>query len=331
MQKIDLSIIIPAYNCEKYIEKCIKSIIEQKSDLVEIIIINDGSTDKTQQICKNFAQKHNNIKLINQQNRGVSYSRNIGIQNSNGKYVMFVDADDYLVENSVEAVLKLLTEDVDVLRCSYVVNSKKEEIFTETIFDIYKFFQKTNQNVVWGQVIKRELLNDIKFNENLIYGEDELFNCQLYNKCKSIKYIDTVLYNYRQNVDSVSRDYKNYKVKSKIENLIYVFNEIMSQYEDNDLIKLIENKFVGEIVPQIMMLTFDKAVSKKEVLKQFEEILNNDLLKKIFEDLEPKELTMCRYKTAYKFMKNKEYSKLYIYSKIYKKLKKIQQFINKTN
>ena len=78
----------------------------------------------------------------------------------------------------------------------------------------------------WGQVIKRELLDDIKFNENIFYGEDLLFNSKLYNKCQNIKYTDTVLYNYRQNVDSVSIDYKNAKVKSKIENLIYVFNEI---------------------------------------------------------------------------------------------------------
>lgn len=327
MQEIDLSIIIPAYNCEKYIERCIKSIIEQSNDFVEIIIINDGSTDNTQQICEGFAPKHNNIKIINQENRGVSYSRNIGIQNACGKYVMFVDSDDYLVENSLEAVLKLLTEGIDVLRCSYIVNSKKEEIFTETTFNLYNFFQKTNQNVVWGQVIKRELLNDIKFNENLFYGEDELFNCQLYNKCQNIKYTDIVLYNYQQNLDSVSRDYKNSKVKSKIENLIYVFNEIISQYENKDLIKLIENKFVGEIVPQIMMLTFDKEVAEQEVLNQFEEILNNDLLKKIFEDLKPNKLTMCRYKSAYKFMKNKDTKKLYTYSKIYKKLKMIQQYI----
>lgn len=331
MQKIDLSIIIPAYNCEKYIERCIKSIIEQSKAFVEIIIINDGSTDNTQQICEDFAQKHNNIKLINQENRGVSYTRNIGIDNAVGKYIMFVDADDYLIENSLEKVRQLLTEGIDVLRCSYIVNSKKQEIFTEKTFDLYKFFQSTNQNVIWGQAIKRELLKDIKFNENIFYGEDLLFNCQLYNKCHNIKYIDTVLYNYRQNVDSVSRDYKNTKVKSKIENLIYVFNEIMSQYEDKDLIKLIENKFVGEIIPQIMMLTFDKEVNKQDVLKQFEEILNNDLLNKMFEDLEQNELTMCRYKTAYEFMKNKEYPKLYRYSKIYKKLKRIQQFINKIN
>lgn len=327
MNNIYLSIIIPAYNCEKYIEKCIKSIIEQKDDLIEIIIINDGSTDNTLQICEELATKYNNIKLINQENKGVSYARNIGIENANGKYVMFVDSDDYLVENSLEAVKQLLTKDIDVLRCSYIVNGKKEMIFTKKTFDMYEFFQKTNQNVVWGQAIKRELLNDIRFNEEIFYGEDLLFNCQLYKKCKNIKYTDIVLYNYRQSVDSVSRNYKNSKVKNKIDNLIYVFNEIIAQYNEEDLTKIIENKFIGELVPQIMMLTFDKDVNKQEVLKHFEEILSNDIFEKVFKDIDENELTMCRYKKAYKFMKQQDMKKLYNYSKIYKHLKKIQNIL----
>lgn len=336
MNNIYLSIIIPVYNGEKYIKRCINSIIEQEIDFMEIIIINDGSTDNTRTICEEFVQKYNNIKLINQENKGVSHSRNIGIQNASGKYVMFIDADDYLVGHSLNNIKELLTGDVDVLRYSYILNDKKM-IFTEKIFDLSRnrqkflneFFSKTNQNMSWGQAVKRELLKDIKFNKNIFYGEDELFNCQLYNKCKSIKYTDTVLYNYKQNDDSVSIDYKNAKVKRKIENLIYVFNEIMTQYEDKDLIRIIENKFLGEIIPQIMMLTFDKEVSKQEVLKQFEEILSNDILKKVFQDINENELTMCRYKSAYKFIKNKETKKLYLYCKIYKHLKMIKQYIKK--
>ena len=336
MNNIYLSIIIPVYNGEKYIKRCINSIIDQEIDFMEIIIINDGSADNTKEICEAFVQKHNNIKLINQENQGVSHSRNIGIQNATGKYVMFVDADDYLVEHSLNNIKDLLKEDIDVLRYSYILNNEKM-VFDEKIFDLSankqkflnEFFSKTNQNMSWGQAIKKELIKDIKFNKNIFYGEDELFNCQVYNKCKNIKYTDTVLYNYKQNDDSVSRDYKNSKVKRKIENLICVFNEIMSQYEDKGLIRMIENKFLGEIVPQIMMLTFDKDVSKQEVLKQFEEILNNDVLKKVFQDIKENELTMCRYKSAYKFIKNRETKKLYLYCKIYKQIKMIKQYIKK--
>ena len=332
MNDIYLSIIIPVYNCEKYIKRCIHSIIEQDIDFMEIIIINDGSTDNTRTICEEFVQKYNNIKSINQENKGVSHSRNIGIQNASGKYVMFIDADDYLVGHSLNNTKELLTGDVDVLRYSYILNDEKM-IFTEKIFDLSRnrqkflneFFSKTNQNMSWGQVIKRELLNDIKFTKNIFYGEDLLFNSKLYNKCKNIKYTETVLYNYRQNHDSVSRDYKNSKVKSKVENLIYVFNEIMSQYEDKDLIRIIENKFLGEIIPQIMMLTFDKEVNKQEVLKQFEEILNNNIFKNIFKNIDGNQLTMCRYKGAYKFMKYRQTKKLYTYAKIYKQLKMIQR------
>lgn len=338
MNDYELSIIVPAYNCEKYIDECIESIIKQKNNLIEIIIINDGSTDKTLEKCENLQKQYQNIKIINQKNSGVSYSRNIGIENASGKYIMFVDSDDYLEENSLEKIQELLSENIDVLRYSYIIKDKNkntEVIFEKETFNLIKqrdkffekFFQKTNQNVIWGQVIKKELLNDIKFNDNIFYGEDLLFNCELYNKCKNIKYTNTILYNYKQNYDSVTRNYKNSKVKSKIENLIYVFDKIMSSYKEEDLIKAIENKFIGEIVPQIMMLTFDKKITKKEIMNQIRDILNNDIFTKIFDNIAENELTMCRYKKAYKFMKEKNVKKVYVYSKIYKHLKTVQQFI----
>lgn len=338
MNDYDLSIIVPAYNCEKYIDECIKSIIKQKNNLVEIIIINDGSTDKTLEKCEKLHKQYKNIKLINQENRGVSYSRNIGIENANGKYIMFVDSDDSLEEESLGKIQQLMTENIDVLRYSYNIEEKNkniEVIFENKTFDLLKdksvffrdFFKKTNQNVIWGQAIRKELLNNIKFDNNIFFGEDLLFNCQLYNKCKFIKYTNTILYNYKQNTDSITKNYRNLKVKSKIENLIYVFNKIMSEYQEDCLKKEIENKFLYEIVPQIMMLTFDKDINKKEIINQIQEILNNDFLEKVFKDIDENELTMCKYKQVYKFMKNKDTKKVYIYSKIYKQLKMMQQFI----
>ena len=338
MNNYELSIIVPAYNCEKYIDKCIQSIIKQKNNLIEIIIINDGSTDKTLEKCESFQKQYQNIKIINQKNSGVSYSRNIGIENASGKYIMFVDSDDYLEENSLEKIQELLSENIDILRYSYIIKDKNkntEVIFEKETFNLIKqkdeffekFFQKTNQNVIWGQVINKQLLNDIKFTHNIFYGEDLLFNCQLYNKCKYIRYTDTILYNYKQNADSITRNYKNSKVKSKIENLIYVFEKIISDYKDENLIRGIQNKFIGEIVPQIMMLTFDKNTTKNEIINQMTDILNNDIFTKIFDNISEKQLTMCRYKKAYKFMKEKKVKKVYFYSKIYKQLKTVQQFI----
>lgn len=333
-----LSIIIPAYNCEKYINECIQSIIKQKNDFVEIILINDGSTDTTLEKCEEFVKKFPNIKLINQENKGVSYSRNIGIKNANGKYIMFLDSDDYLEEKSLEDIQELLSDNIDVLRYSYIIknkNKKERTIFSKEEFNLSddkkcffsKFFQQTNQNMIWGQAIKKELLNNITFNEKIFYGEDLLFNYQLYSKCKNIKYTDKILYNYNQNMGSITTNYKNTKVKSKIENLIYVFGKIMSGYEDMNLIKTIENKFLGEIVPQIMMLTFDKEVKKNQVILELQQILNNDIFEKVFKDIDEKELTMCKYPQVYKSMKNKDIKKIYLYAQIYKKLKMIQQFL----
>lgn len=333
-----LSIIIPAYNCEKYIDECIKSIIKQKKDFIEIIIINDGSTDRTLEKCEEFSKKFQNVKVINQENKGVSYTRNIGVRNSNGKYIMFLDSDDHLEENSLENIQELLSDNIDVLRYSYVIKNKnkyKKIIFKEEEFNLYNsskdffkiFFQKTNQNMIWAQVIRKDLLKNISFNQDIFYGEDLLFNYQLYSKCKYIKYTDKILYIYKENADSITRNYNNNKVKCKIDNLIYVFNKIMSEYKDRDLKKIIGNKFIEEIIPQIMMLTFDKKVNKKEVMFQLEEIIKNDIFNEVFQDIEKEKLTMTKYKQVYKFMKNNEIKKIYSYAKIYKYLKMMQQFV----
>lgn len=341
MNNYDLSIIIPAYNCEKYIERCVKSIINQKNNLIEIIIINDGSTDNTLEICKNLENQYKNIKIIDQENSGVSYSRNIGVEKANGKYIMFVDADDYIEENSLEEIQELIQENIDVLRYSHYIKEKNRD--TAIIFenktcnlienktDFFKdFFQQTNQNMIWGQAIKKELLKNVKLHENIFFAEDLLFNSQLYNKCQNIKYTKTILYNYKQNEGSVTRNYKNSKVKSKIENLIYVFNEIMIEFKELPITLEIENKFIDEIVTQIMMLTFDEEIEKKQIILQIDEILNNDIFKKVFKDIDKKQLTMCKYKSVYKYMVNKETNKVYTYAQIYKKLKMIQQFIKNT-
>ena len=110
------SIIIPAYNAQSYIERAIESALRQTYDDIEIIIINDGSTDKTGEIIEEYSQKHTNIKVISTDNGGVSRARNIGIDNSSGEYIVFLDADDELLPYSVENMVECLIEaDADIV------------------------------------------------------------------------------------------------------------------------------------------------------------------------------------------------------------------------
>ena len=100
-----LSVIIPAYNCEKTVRKCIDSIINQNMDRIEIIAVDDGSADNTLEVLESIAVIHNTVKIIRQKNSGVSAARNKGLENATGKYVMFVDSDDKLVSHSLKKVL----------------------------------------------------------------------------------------------------------------------------------------------------------------------------------------------------------------------------------
>ena len=115
-KKMKISVLIPVYNGEKFIENCVYSVINQKFKDIEIIIINDGSSDNTGYICRELEKKYHNITYLIQKNLGVSAARNKGIQNAKGEYLLFLDSDDYLAENSLEKIyIKMKENDLDAL------------------------------------------------------------------------------------------------------------------------------------------------------------------------------------------------------------------------
>lgn len=117
-ESLDLSIIVPAYNVENYIRECLDSILNQSIDNYEIIIVNDGSTDKTQDICEEYSNEYSFIKLINQENKGLGAARNTGLQHVSGKYIAFVDSDDMVKENMFTQMLDLaIKKDLDLVVC----------------------------------------------------------------------------------------------------------------------------------------------------------------------------------------------------------------------
>lgn len=125
MQKITL--ILPIFNGEKYISRCIDSVLNQTYKNFELIIINDGSTDKSLNIIKKYAKKDNRIKIINKKNEGVSIARNIGIENSTGDFITFIDADDYLEIEALETMINLASKyKVEIVRTSYVLETNNK-------------------------------------------------------------------------------------------------------------------------------------------------------------------------------------------------------------
>ncbi|WP_419958033.1 glycosyltransferase family 2 protein [Psychrobacillus psychrotolerans] len=203
-----ISVIIPAYNSGKFIRKTIDSVLNQSFDNFEVLVINDGSTDKTEEIVKEYIVRNPKVRLINQNNSGVSVARNMGIKESKGDYICFLDSDDFYDVLFLEKMFnEIKLEDSEVCYCGYnkITPMKKVHVFTN--------FQKENvlKNYILGKVrvhttgwmIKKELIskNNILFSEELAWGEDFEFFCKVLGQSNKICYVKDYLTNYTVNIN----------------------------------------------------------------------------------------------------------------------------------
>lgn len=199
-----LSIIIPAYNAEKTLVECVQSISSElpSENLVEIILINDGSKDNTDRISRELSKKNKFIKYIKNENHGVSYTRNIGIKMSTGDYVMFVDADDKLRVNWYKNIMDTINTRKNPADIYYFNNNINSKTYNKTDMILEIVGMKNSLKYLsapWSKLYKRSLLikNNILFIDKIINGEDTLFNLECINKCKSYKLIKKGIYSYR--------------------------------------------------------------------------------------------------------------------------------------
>ncbi len=217
-----LTIIIPTYNSEKYIEKCIFSILKQTYTNLEIIIIDDNSSDNTYNICKKIQKKDSRIKLMkNIKNEGVSTTRNLGINVSTGEYITFVDADDYIEDNLYEKLIdRLEKENISIAMCNFYTEVKgkdtrnkiknKEIIIDSNKILKYIFLSDYFCGFVWNKIYKANIIknNNLKFNNDIYICEDLLFNCQYISKIEKGFYTTDKMYHYVQrNNSSYNKQY----------------------------------------------------------------------------------------------------------------------------
>lgn len=218
-----ISIVIPIYNAEKYLNMCLDSVITQTYSNLEIILINDGSKDSSLDICYRYKEKDNRIKVINNNNHGVSYSRNCGISISTGEYIIFIDADDYIENNFIEKLITCNEYETYDLFISCYTDFYDENIFKEQKLideNILTFdLKKDYLNIVkylrtpWGKIYKLNIIkeNNIKFPEDYITAEDQIFNFMYLRYVKKYRFLNECLYFYRhENKDSLSSS-KNYE------------------------------------------------------------------------------------------------------------------------
>lgn len=272
--KYKVSIIIPIYNSEKYLNRCLNSIKEQTYKNIEAILINDGSTDSSKEICDSFVKNNNIFHLYNLKNNGPSAARNFGLKKATGDYIVFVDSDDFIDGNFVEKLTMSLNQSVDLAICGYRREyiSKREiniedvhitstGLYTPNTFLnlFWKFNKDGITNSLWNKIYKRALINEnnIAFNEKIRIGEDLLFNLDYFQVADRILLIDDILYNYNAlDENSLTRSYKanlfqnQKKLIRKVESILKDYKSLnyknrkrMYQLYENTIILSIENIF----------------------------------------------------------------------------------------
>ncbi len=205
--KKKISIIIPVYNVEKYIRECLESVISQAYENLEIILIDDGSNDKSADICREYSEKDSRIIFVHQDNKGVSAARNKGLELATGEYIGFVDSDDYIDREMYSTLVELLEQNgADIAACGYrrlLTDNRLVGVSdgTVSVYDGIEMFRsyvteaKINPSV-WSKLYKRELFDDIRFIEGIIF-EDKDVVCRTLIKCQKGIFVNKALYTYR--------------------------------------------------------------------------------------------------------------------------------------
>lgn len=207
-----ISVIIPIYNVEKYLSRCVDSIINQTYANLEIILVDDGSPDNCPQICDDYAKRDTRIKVIHKINGGLSDARNAGVEIATGDLISFVDSDDWIDKKTYELIVNKMEEtDCNIGAFGYVKTSQDNEraVYSDsfTILDAEQAIGATIENVsvgtvVWNKVYRRRVLDDLKFRVGK-YNEDEFFTFYALDKAERIVYLHSKLYFYFQRPNSI--------------------------------------------------------------------------------------------------------------------------------
>ena len=243
-----ISVIIPVYNAEKYLEQCLNSIKNQTYKNFEVIIVNDGSKDNSEVICKRFSEDDSRFRYFSKENGGVSSARNFGLDNANGHYITFIDGDDWVEHNHLEILIKSIAENnSDIAICSYKefdnnIDTYYTIVYTKQEKNLLNF-EKMNRddfliifpklmsiNVCFNNAVaklfRKELVTNLRFDTSIKYGEDLDFYFSLYLNVESISYVDELTYVYRIHGDSTTSNFNQEHAEQELSIFKKMFKKI---------------------------------------------------------------------------------------------------------
>lgn len=237
-----VSVIIPIYNAEDYIENCLNSIIKQTYSNIEIIAVDDGSQDRSFELCEKYAKHDSRIKMIKKENGGPSSARNRGLECATGKYIAFIDADDVVENNYISTLYKLINDDgADIASCGYdtTLGTKKVIAWHDFAKENYTFKSQIDTNIhypytVWSLLFKRTAIGDVRFDEKIFYLEDMKFVDEVFMRYNRIVRVPDILYHRIAHVDSLTEKRYDKEYFEKYYTLIQALEDMCNITKDCD-------------------------------------------------------------------------------------------------
>ena len=310
MEKI--SIILPIYNVDKYLATCLESLLVQTHKEIEMILVNDGSKDNSLEICKEYAEKDSRIIIINKENEGVAIARNIGLEVATGKYVAFVDPDDWVEPLMYESLLKQIKKwDAPICLCNFYRDTKRrsqpkhfefnEEVLIEDaiiekllndMIGISDLLPKHNMIMgsVWRGIYERSFLEQhgIKFVPNLTIMEDLVFMVQALLKCTKVAIDQGIWYHYVQHPHSALHSYNQKLWEDQLLVYKHLEKSLIEANLEQEMRNRLDIRYIGMVLSAIKNETYVKKDGDfRESILRIRDIFSDDTLKMVLERVKP--------------------------------------------
>ncbi|BDW93817.1 glycosyltransferase family 2 protein [Allomuricauda sp. XS_ASV26] len=260
-----ISVVVPVYNVEEYLRKCIDSILAQTYKNLELILINDGSKDNGGAICDDYAKKDDRVIVVHQKNKGLSGARNTGLGLVKGEYLSFVDSDDWIEPSMFSVLIGLLEENnLDIIECGIAksnVETKEKEhhFYKEDCKTALKRIIKNNQYSVWRRLYRSKLVSDYRFLEGKT-SEDVYFTMDNIPKVKEIGVYLEPFYNYRYNPTSITKSPYSTKKFDSLDAGWYLLNKVKKENKDPEIISIAYDHMIKKLLKHYKLLNYNPKI-----------------------------------------------------------------------
>lgn len=284
------SIIIPVHNSEKFIDNCIEKCLSQSFSDFEIIPVVNCSTDRSEEICREWAERDDRVKLVVTEQSGVSNARNTGIARACGEWIVFVDSDDYLLPDAFSIMAKNIDNNIDMLCCNYVQGLNERELTDNTktvsskeyilaMLDPITYLHTTGLTwkagvlgVNWGKAFRRTAITDngVSFNKKITIFEDLLFNLDFLKTAGKIRCLDTAVYFYYVNTSSLSRTNSIERIRQRLDYVDNLLEQINSSvFSDNDIISAMKFQAAQNMIRTFVVASGNKDKNVRKLMKEY--------------------------------------------------------------